>query len=133
MIENWQNKTLNYDLVKYPWHEWIRNTIRELYPEVDDLSKIHEVISPEQSVKICDHVQKSFLETHYQKNFEDFAKEYGEQLIGTNEYLIKRQPTLNLVMPDQAKKHRSRNENNMDAIDTSIWNKFYVRCRSRSQ
>ena len=106
MIKNWQNKTLNYDLVKYPWHEWIRNTIRGLYPLVDDLSKIHEVISPEQSVHICDHVQKSFLETHYQKAFEDFAKEYGEQLIGTNEYLIKRQPTLNLVMPDQAKKHR---------------------------
>ena len=49
MIDNFQNKTLNYDLEKYPWHEWIRNTIKELYPDVDDLSKMHEIISPEQA------------------------------------------------------------------------------------
>jgi len=106
MLDNFQNKTLDYNLEKYPWHEWIRKTIKELYPEVDDLSKMHEVISPEQARKACDYVQKSFLNIHYQKKFEEFAEEYGAPLIGKTEYLIKRQPTLNLVMPDQAKKHR---------------------------
>ena len=106
MLDNWQNNTLDYDLVKYPWHSWIRDTIRELHPAVDDLSKMHELISPEQATKVCDHVQRSFLDLHYQKKFEEFAKEYGETLIVTDQYLIKRQPTLNLVMPDQAKKHR---------------------------
>jgi sporadic carbohydrate cluster protein (TIGR04323 family) len=106
MIDNFQNKTLNYDLKKYPWHEWIKSTIQELHPEVNDLSRMHEAVSPEQARKVRKHVQKSFLGIHYQKAFEEFAKEYGEQLIGTTEYLIKRQPTLNLVVPDQAKKHR---------------------------
>ena len=106
MIENFQNKTLNYDLKKYPWHEWIKSTINEIFPNIDDLSKIHESLSAEQAVTVCDHVQKSFLSVDYQKKFDQFAEEYGESLIRTKDYLIKRQPTLNLVLPNQESKHR---------------------------
>jgi len=106
MLENFENKTLEYNIEKYNWPKWVKDTINELYPEVTDLSSMHEVISPEQARKACDYVQKSFLTIFYQQQFETFAKEYGEELIGTKQYLIKRQPTLNLVMPEQAKKHR---------------------------
>lgn len=106
MIENFQNKTLEYDLDKYPWHVWIKNTINELHPGIDDLSLMHESISPEESFEICNYVQKAFLDISYQRKFEQFASEYGAPLIGTDNYLIKRQPTLNLVLPNQTKTHR---------------------------
>ena len=53
----------------------MKDTINELYPEVTDLSSMHEVISPEQARKACDYVQKSFLTIFYQQQFEKFAKE----------------------------------------------------------
>ena len=101
MLENFQNKTLEYDLVKYPWHEWILETIQKINPRVKDMTTINELITPEEAWEIQEFVQNSFKDIAYQKRFEDFAEEYGPELIGTDHYLIKRQPTLNLVIPDQ--------------------------------
>jgi len=101
MLENFQNKTLNYDLEKYPWHEWILETIQKINPRVKDMTTINELITPEEAWEIQEFVQNSFKDVVYQKRFEAFAEQYGPDLLGTSEYLIKRQPTLNLVIPDQ--------------------------------
>jgi|TARA_R110001592_G_scaffold212759_1_gene465262 sporadic carbohydrate cluster protein (TIGR04323 family) len=101
MIENFENNTLDYDLKKYPWNEWILETIQQINPRVKDMTTINELITPEEAWKIQEFVQNSFKDVVYQKRFEDFAEEYGSKLLGTTDYLIKRQPTLNLVIPDQ--------------------------------
>tara|TARA_R110000796_G_scaffold230004_1_gene347495 strand:+ start:71 stop:1153 length:1083 start_codon:yes stop_codon:yes gene_type:complete len=101
MLENWQNKTLDYDLKKYPWHEWILETIQQINPRVKDMTTINELITPEEAWEIQEFVQNSFKDVVYQKRFEDFAEEYSFKLLGTTDYLIKRQPTLNLVVPNQ--------------------------------
>jgi sporadic carbohydrate cluster protein (TIGR04323 family) len=101
MLENFQNKTLEYDLVKYPWNDWILETIQKINPRVKDMTTINTLITPEEAWEIQEFVQESFKDITYQKRFEAFAEQYGPQLLGTSDYLIKRQPTLNLVIPNQ--------------------------------
>lgn len=100
--DNWENKTLNYNLNQFDWPKWVLETIQEIEPNVTDLTKIHEIISVDRIVKVQSHVQNAFGRKKYAEKFDAFAETYIKPLIGSCPYLLKRQATLNLVMPDQA-------------------------------
>lgn len=100
--DNWENKTLNYDLAQFDWPQWVLEIIQEIEPQVTDLTKIHEVISVDRIVKVQSHVQNAFSKRDYAKRFDAFAEKYIKPLIGNQPYLLKRQATLNLVVPNQA-------------------------------
>jgi len=102
-INNWNNKTLDYDIKKYNFLEWVFDVIKEDFPNITTLDTLHTVVPTEDLVKITDNVQKSFASHSFGKMIDDFAEEYIKPLIGDNRYLIKRFPTLNLVVPNQEK------------------------------
>jgi sporadic carbohydrate cluster 2OG-Fe(II) oxygenase/sporadic carbohydrate cluster protein (TIGR04323 family) len=101
--DNWDNKTLNYDIERYNFSEWVLNVIQQDYPNLTDLQYLHTCVKSENLVNITDKVQKSFAERSFGKMIDDFAEEYIKPLIGDNKYLVKRFPTLNLVVPNQEK------------------------------
>lgn len=100
---NWENKTLEYDLNKYNFSSWVLNVIQQDYPNVSDLSTIHNFVPSTDLVKITDKVQLSFSSESFGKMIDDFAEEYIKPLIDNKQYLVKRFPTLNLVVPNQQK------------------------------
>lgn len=101
IIPEWENQTLDYDLQRYPWPDWVMEVIHELEPAVTDLSLFHEQVPVERTRAVTEHVQNSFSRPEFMKRFDDFAEEYGKPLIGGRRYMIKRQATLNLVVPNQ--------------------------------
>jgi len=101
--DNWDNKTLNYNIEKYNFSEWVLNVIQQDYPNLTELQYLHKYVPSENLVNITDKVQKSFAERSFGKMIDDFAEEYIKPLIGDNKYLVKRFPTLNLVVPNQEK------------------------------
>jgi len=101
--DNWDNKTLEYDLNRYDFSSWVLNVIRQDYPNVSDLSTIHNFVPLTDLVKITDKVQRSFSSESFGKMIDDFAEEYVKPLIDNKRYLVKRFPTLNLVVPNQQK------------------------------
>lgn len=103
MLEHWENKTLDYDLELFPWPQWIMDVIQEIEPAVTDLSKFHEVVPPERTQQVTRHVQRTFSRPEFQERFDSFAKVYGSPLIDHRRYMIKRQATLNLVLPNQTR------------------------------
>ena len=102
-INNWNNKTLNYDIKKYNFLKWVYDVIKEDYPNITTLDALHTIVPAEDLVKITDKVQKSFASHTFGKMIDDFAEEYIKPLVGDSRYLIKRFPTLNLVVPNQEK------------------------------
>jgi sporadic carbohydrate cluster protein (TIGR04323 family) len=100
-LANWENKILDYDLERYPWPDWVLEVIQEIEPGVQDLARFHEVIPVERTVAVTRHVQQAFSRTEFMRRFDDFAEEYGRPLIDGRRYMIKRQATLNLVVPNQ--------------------------------
>jgi|TARA_E500000318_G_C3568222_1_gene216626 hypothetical protein len=102
-IDNWENKTLNYDIERYNFPQWVLKVIQEKYPSVSDLSTIHNIVPSLDLVNITDSVQQSFGSEEFSRLIDDFAEEYIKPLINNQKYLVKRYPTLNLVVPNQEK------------------------------
>ena len=69
--KHWNNATLNYDLEKYNFRQWAIDVIQEKFPQVKQLEKIHEVVSPEEVVKLQKHVQNACS----RKDFMEIRKE----------------------------------------------------------
>lgn len=100
-LANWENQTLHYDLSRYPWPKWVLGLIQEIEPQVQDLSRFHDMVPPERITTVTGHVQKAFARREFAQRFDTFAEEYCQSLIDGQPYMIKRHPTLNVVVPDQ--------------------------------
>jgi len=98
---NWENQILDYDLNKFNWPQWTLGVIQEIEPNLTDLTKFHEVVKIDKMVTVLDYVQKSFSRREFAERFDAFADEYVKSLIGHQPYLLKRQATLNVVVPNQ--------------------------------
>ena len=101
IYKNFDNNTLNYDRNHYPWDLWVLEIIQELYPYVTSLENIHNEVPTRELVHITDMVQNKLSSSKYAKEFDAFAETYIAPLLDNKRYLIKRRPTLNLVVPNQ--------------------------------
>ncbi len=102
----WQNDKLTYNIEKYNFPHLILNVIKEKFPNVLSLETIHQEVEPSQISELCLHVQRAFGRKEHMVLFDQFAEEYIAPKLQGRRYLIKRQPTLNCVIPDQSKHAR---------------------------
>lgn len=101
---HWDNKTLDYDLEKYNWPAWALSIIQEVAPEVKELETMHLVIPVDKMVKVRQHVQQACTRRDFMERFDAFAAEVVPPRIDGRRYMIQRQGTLRVNIPDQAKK-----------------------------
>ena len=101
--EHWDNKTLNYDLEKYNWPAWALAMVQEVAPKVKELETLHEVLTPAEIVRVGQHVQNACSRKDFMELFDKFTEEYVPQRIQNKRYMIQRQGTLRVVIPQQAK------------------------------
>ena len=103
---HWDNATLNYDLEKYNWPKWALGVVQEIAPQVKHLETMHQVLSPAMIVQVAIHVQNACSRRDFMEKFDEFVAEYVPPLVDNKRYLIQRQGTLRVVIPDQAKSGR---------------------------
>lgn len=101
LAKHFDNGTLNYDIEKFNWPSLILDKIKEKYAQVTSLEYIHQTLSPTEIFDICSLIQDSFLSEEWSRILDDFAQEFVAPLLDGQKYLIKRQPTLNVVIPNQ--------------------------------
>lgn len=104
--QHWNNATLNYDLEKYNWPAWALSVIQEIAPQVKELETMHKVLTPVEIVRVAQHVQNACSRKDFMERFDAFAQEYVPQRIDNKRYLIQRQGTLRVVIPEQEKAGR---------------------------
>ena len=100
---HWDNKTLNYDLEKYNWPAWALSVIQEVVPNIKELETMHEYLTPAEIVRVGQHVQNACSRKDFMERFDKFAAEVVPQRIENKRYMIQRQGTLRVVIPQQAK------------------------------
>ena len=100
MNQHFENKTLEYDADAYPWDLWVLDELKKEFSNISSLENIHNEIPEDQIFDICIYVQDLFKTESWMRNLSRFAKRYISPLLD-EDFLIKRQPTLNLVVPDQ--------------------------------
>jgi len=99
----WDNCTLDYNLEKFNWPEWALSVIQEVAPHIQELETLHEVLSPNEIVKVSQHVQNACSRKEFMELFDQFVAEYIPQRIANKKYMIQRQGTLRVVIPNQEK------------------------------
>lgn len=100
--KNWDNCTLNYDLDRFNWPQWALEVIQEVAPNITELETMHEILEPHEIVKVQQHVQNACLRKDFMEKFDEFAAEYVPQRIQNKKYMIQRQGTLRVVIPNQS-------------------------------
>lgn len=101
--KHWDNATLNYDLEKYNWPAWALSVVQEVAPQVKELETLHEVLTPTEIVTVAAHVQNACSRLDFMKRFDDFVEGFVPEKIQNKRYMIQRQGTLRVVIPNQAK------------------------------
>jgi sporadic carbohydrate cluster protein (TIGR04323 family) len=101
--EHWNNDTLNYDLEKYNWPAWALSVIQEVAPQIKELETMHEYLTPAEIVRVGQHVQNACSRRDFMERFDEFAAGVVPQRIQNKRYMIQRQGTLRVVIPQQAK------------------------------
>lgn len=99
---HWDNKTVDYDLDKYNWPAWALSVIQEVAPQVKELETMHEVLTPSEIVRVGQHVQNACSRRDFMERFDEFAAGIVPQRIDNKRYLIQRQGTLRVVIPNQS-------------------------------
>jgi len=98
---HWDNKVVNYNLEKYNWPAWALSVIQEVAPQVKELETMHEVLTPVEIVRVSQHVQNSCSRKDFMERFDEFAAGIVPQRIAGKRYMIQRQGTLRVVIPNQ--------------------------------
>ena len=101
--KDWNNKTLDYDLERYNWPAWALSVVQEVAPHVKELENMHNELSASETVKVSRHVQNACSRKDFMERFDEFVEAYVPQSIDGKKYMIQRQGTLRVVIPDQAK------------------------------
>lgn len=100
---HWDNKTLEYDLEKYNWPQWALGVIQELFPKVKELESLHEILSPAEIVRASQYVQNACSRKDFMERWDAFAADVVPQRINNKRYMVQRQGTLRVVIPNQTK------------------------------
>jgi sporadic carbohydrate cluster 2OG-Fe(II) oxygenase/sporadic carbohydrate cluster protein (TIGR04323 family) len=101
--QHWDNATLDYDISKYNFRGWASQVIKEKFPQVEELEQIHKVLKASEVVKLQQHVQNACSRKDFMEMFDAFVEEYIPPRIANRRYMIQRQGTLRVVIPQQAK------------------------------
>lgn len=100
---HWNNCNISYDLDKHNWPAWALSVIQEVAPRVKELETIHLILSPPEIVQVANHVQNSCSRRDFMERFDNFAAAYVPSRIKNKKYMVQRQGTLRVVIPEQSK------------------------------
>ena len=100
--ELFDNKTLNFDLTKYPFPSIVLDAIQKFYPDVKSLDTIHEVVAADKIEELNHKVSHALLDTEYYNYYDQMVNDLIVPSLGTD-VLIQKFGNLRILVPNQDK------------------------------
>jgi sporadic carbohydrate cluster 2OG-Fe(II) oxygenase len=97
----WDNKPLDYDTVEHNWSAWFLASVRELKPELPDLTLIHEYFKPSELIELRKHLEKLTNSKEFSQRLDKFFEAYVADLVDDPEYLVQSTSGIRIVVPNQ--------------------------------
>jgi len=94
------NKTLDYDLVKHPLPDIVLKTIQSFYPNVKTLDTIHEVVEPIDIPPLARDVSQALLKLDFYDHFDHIVNDLVNDKFD-REVLIQKFGNFRILIPDQ--------------------------------
>lgn len=110
---NWDNKKIEYDLLRYNWPEKFLSASREKFPNVSDLTEIHEQLSVSDLLTLRKHLESYTKSAEFCAEIDEFVHDIVnvklEDKRYPDEYLVQYTAGLRIVVPNQQAKNRLLN------------------------
>jgi sporadic carbohydrate cluster 2OG-Fe(II) oxygenase/sporadic carbohydrate cluster protein (TIGR04323 family) len=90
--------TMTFDLERYPFPRWALEQVRAAGYDLDDLSRLHEVVEPHDQPALTKRLIRMAGEPEFQELLHAFVHEYIEPLLGAAP-AIQRYPNVRVVRP----------------------------------
>jgi sporadic carbohydrate cluster 2OG-Fe(II) oxygenase len=100
--EMFDNKTLEYDLNKFPLPAIVLKTIQKFYPAVISLDTIHEVVPLEDIQQLMSNTTQELLKGEFYDYYDKMVQENVVPKLG-KDVLIQKFGNLRILVPDQDK------------------------------
>jgi sporadic carbohydrate cluster protein (TIGR04323 family) len=97
----WDNQTLNYDLEKHNWPEYWLRIAKQRFPEITKLETVHEILTPREISELGKHCQSNCETPEFQNRVDEYYEDILPGLVD-NEWMIQRNFTIRIVIPNQA-------------------------------
>lgn len=100
--EFFDNKTLDYDLEKYPLPKIVLETIQTFYPAVTSLDTIHEIVPAEDIQQLMTNTTQALLKSDFYDYYDAMIQENIVPKLG-KDVLIQKFGNLRILVPNQDK------------------------------
>jgi sporadic carbohydrate cluster 2OG-Fe(II) oxygenase/sporadic carbohydrate cluster protein (TIGR04323 family) len=101
-IDIFDNVNVSYDLEKYPMDKIILREVQKYYPDVQDLSLLHEYVEGSKVSDLMAKVSKDLTRTEFYEYFDEIVKKYVGSKIDCD-ILIQKFGNVRAVIPNQDK------------------------------
>lgn len=95
-------KIYDYDLKRYSLSDIVLGCIKNYYPNVDDLSKLHEVVPSSKVGELVKFVGKDLADTEFYKIFDCLIQDYVIPLVPTD-IIVQKFGNIRITIPNQDK------------------------------
>lgn len=102
----WDNQTVNYNLQEHDWPEFWLAKAKEIYPQINSLEKVHEVLSASEIVQLGSQLQKLCATDEFIDRIDKYYNSIVPSRIDADDWMIQRYFTVRIVIPNQAKTGR---------------------------
>ena len=99
--ERFDNKTLDYNKEKHNWTEYFFEAVRELKPELPDLTLIHKYFKPTEFINLRKHLELFTNSKEFSTRLDSFFADYICDLVDDPSYLIQSTSGIRFVVPNQ--------------------------------
>ena len=99
--ERWDNKVLDYDKNKHNWTEYFFEAVRELKPELTDLTQIHKYFKTTEFIDLRKHLELFTNSKEFSTRLDSFFADYVSDLVDGKDYLIQSTSGIRFVVPNQ--------------------------------
>jgi hypothetical protein len=84
----WDNKLFDYDLDEFNWPQLFTEHIQSLYPQVTDLTKLHETLDTKDMISLRKHLERFCRSKGFQEQVDRFVRHVIKGKFDHDDYMI---------------------------------------------
>lgn len=96
----WNNQKLTYALAKHNWPRYWLQVTQQLFPQVQSLETVHQLLTAQQISQLSDHCDAHCAQRDFQQKVDAYLSDLLVGRISTD-YLVQRYFNVDIVVPNQ--------------------------------
>ena len=117
----WDNQLIDHNHDKFNWRQYFIDAVQEKYPQVKELEKLHEVMSPNEINDFVWDVQRICKTEEFARKLDDFMDEVARPRLDGADFMVQDVVGVRVVIPNQAVTSSRCSTSLLSDLTSSSW------------